>query len=252
LSLRFVFAGLLSIGLAGFFAAAQAWPEGLKVFSADVAFILLSGGCTVLAVVVVRKMGWRGKFGAVYSGLFIGMLLVFLGNVSDGIYDRVWGATPFPSFSDALYLLGYGVAILTLLRFLWFFRKAVSGERALKLVVSSILSAGGLIVVFLFSHTVTQAPVVALDALYPILDVFAVALSATMLVFFRSRFISPPWKWFALGVLLMGVGHFLNGLGTAEGWYSYPQPLDLLYLCGYIGLGLGFSMQTKPEVFWRD
>jgi hypothetical protein len=238
--------------LAGFFAAAQSWREGLKVLSADVAFILLSGGCTVLALVVVRRMGWRGKFGSVYSGFFIGMLLVFLGNVSDGIYDRIWGATPFPSFSDALYLLGYSVATVTLLRFLWFFRKAVNREGALKLIVSFILSVSGLIVVFLLSHIVTQAPVVTLSALYPILDVFAVTLSAMMLAFFRSRFISPPWKWFALGVLLMGVGHFLNGLGTTEGWYSYPQPLDLFYLWGYTSLGLGFSMQTKPEVFWRE
>jgi uncharacterized protein involved in exopolysaccharide biosynthesis len=42
LQLRFIFAGLLSIGLAGFFAVAQSWREGFVV-SADVAFILLSG-----------------------------------------------------------------------------------------------------------------------------------------------------------------------------------------------------------------
>ena len=249
--LRFVFAGLLSIGLAGFFAAAQSWREGF-VASADVAFILLSGGCTVLAFVVVRKMGGRGKFGAVYLGFFIAMLLVFLGNLSDGIYDSIWAATPFPSFSDGLYLLGYSFAILTLLRFLWFFRKAVNKEGALKLIVLFILSASGLSGFFLLSHSLTKVPILALDALYPILDGFAVTLSVMMLAFFRSRFISPPWRWFALGVLLMGIGHFLNGLGIAEGWYSYPQPLDLFYLWGYASLGFGFSMQINPEVFWRS
>jgi len=197
-------------------------------------------------------MGWHGKFGAVYSGFLIGMLLVFLGNVTDGIYDTIWAATPFPSFSDALYLLGYSVAFVTLLRFLWFFRKAVNREGALKLIALFILSASGVSLVFILSHSVTQVPIIALDALYPILDGFAITLSVMMLAFFRSRFIYPPWRWFALGVLLMGIGHFLNGLGTAEGWYSYPQPLDLFYLWGYVSLALGFSIQTKPEVFWRD
>ena len=244
-------AGLLSIVIAALFAVAQSWSKGL-VMSADVMFILLSGGCAVLASLVVRKMGWRGKFGAVYAGFFVGMLLIFLGNVSDGIYDTLWGATPYPSLSDILYVLGYIVAFVTLLRFVWFFKSVVNRKGTLKLGVLSGLSAVGLLLVFLFSHKVTEVPVIALSALYPILDVFSVALSVAMFAFFRSKFISPPWRWFALGVLLIGIGHFLNGIGNTEGWYSYPQPLDLFYLWGFVSLGLGFSMQANPEMFWQN
>ena len=247
---RFLYGGMLSIGLAGFFAVEEYLRQSFET-SADVIFILLSGSCTLLALTVVRRMGWRGIFGRVYFGFFAAIFLVFLGNVSDGIYDALRAATPFPSFSDVLYLLGYTVAFVTLLRFLWFFRKAVDRERMLRLVALFIISSSGIIGIFLLSHTVTEVPLLALGALYPILDIFSVTLSIAMLVFFRSRFISPPWRWFALGVLLMGIGHFLNGIGTAEGWYSYPQPLDLFYLWGYVSLALGFSMQTKPEVFWE-
>jgi len=214
--------------------------------------MLLSGGCAVLAFVVVRQMGWRGKFGSIHFGLFLGILVVFLGNASDGIYDVTLRATPFPSISDVLYLLGYAVVTVTLLEFLWFFRKAVNRKMMTKLIALLVISAGGLTVVYLLSHIMTRLPAVALDAAYPILDGFGVMLSVIMLVCFRSRFISPPWRWFALGMLLMGIGHFLNGLGNAEGWYSYPDPIDLLYLWGYVSLGLGFSMQTKPQAFWQE
>ena len=244
-------AGLLSIGITVFFAVAQSWGKGL-VTSADAMFILLSGGCTVLAFVVVKKMGWRGKFGSVSAGFCIGMLLIFLGNVSDGIYDALRGATPFPSLSDVLYVLGYIVAFVTLLRFLWFFKNAIHRRETLKLFVLFVLSSICLSLVFVFSHKVTEDPVVVLSALYPLLDVFSIALSVMVLAFFRSRFFSPPWRWFALGVLLMGIGHFLNGLGNTEGWYSYPQPLDLFYLWGYVSLGLGFSIQANPATLWRE
>jgi len=251
LYLRFVLAGLLSIGVAVFFAIAQSWGKGL-VTSADAMFILLSGGCTVLAFVVVKKMGWRGKFGSLCAGFLIGMLLIFLGNVSDGIYDALWGATPFPSLSDVLYVLGYVAAFVTLLRFLWFFKSAINRRGALELIGLFVLSSISLSLVFVFSHKVTEVPVVALSTLYPLLDSFSVGLSVMVLVFFRSRFFSPPWRWFALGVLLMGIAHFLNGLGNTEGWYTYPQPLDLFYLWGFISLGLGFSIQANPEMLWRE
>ena len=237
--------------MAVFFAVAESWGKGL-VTSADVMFILLSGGCTVLAFVVVRKMGWRGEFGSLCAGFFVGMLLIFLGNVSDGIYDALRGATPFPSLSDVLYVLGYIVAFVTLLRFLWFFKGAVNRRGALKLIGLFVLSSLCLCLVFIFSHRVTEVPVVALSALYPLLDVFSIGLSVMMLTFFRSRFFSPPWRWFALGVLLMGIAHFLNGLGNTEGWYSYPQPLDLFYLWGFVSLGVGFSMQANTERLWRE
>lgn len=244
-------AGLLSIGITVLFAVAQSWGKGL-VTCADGMFILLSGGCTVLAFVVVKKMGWRGKFGSVCAGFFVGMLLIFLGNVSDGIYDALWGVTPFPSLSDVLYVLGYIVAFVTLLRFLWFFKNAIDRRETMKLSLLFVLSSICLGLVFILSHKVTEVPVLALSALYPLFDVFSIALSVMVLTFFRSRFFSPPWRWFALGVLLMGIAHFLNGLGNTEGWYTYPQPLDLFYLWGFVSLGLGFSIQANPEMLWRD
>ena len=212
--------------------------------------MLLSGGCTILAFVVLRRWGWerpRGKFGLVYLGLFLGMLFVFFGDVTGGIYDIILRvATPFPSFADVAYLIGYIVVSLALLQFLWFFRDAV-GRWASKMVLLFCVSVGGLGLLLVLSHGVAHAPVMALDATYPILDGILVMLSLMILLCFRSKFISPPWIWLALGALLIGVGHFLNGLGSAEGWYHFPDPIDLFFLWGYVSFGVGFSMQIKLD-----
>ena len=250
---KFAFAGILCITLALFFAAGGSWG-GAFVTSADVMFILFSGGCTVLGLIVVRRFAWRkprGTFGLTYLGLFLGMLFVFFGDVTGGIYDAVLGATPFPSFADAFYLVGYAVASVALLQFLWFFRNAI-GQWAYKLVPLFGVSAGGLALVFYLSSSAAHVPIVALDALYPVSDGFLVMLGVMILLCFRSRFISPPWFWFAMGVLMIGIAHFLNGLGNTEGWYHFPDTIDLLYLWGYVSFGLGFSIQAKPEEFWKS
>ena len=248
LRLRFIFAGLLSFTLAEFFAIAQSWGHGF-VISADVLFMLLSGGCTVLAFVVVRRWGREGKFGKVYFGTCIGMSLIFLGDVTGGVYDIVLRvATPFPSLADVFYLLGYAVASVSLLTFLWYFKKAVDRKIAYKIILVFVASTCSLSFVFLFSHSLTGTSVLDLDVAYAVLDSFVITLAVIMLlVFSQSKFISPPWRWFALGLLLIGVAHFLNGLGNAEGWYSFPDPVDLIYLWGYVSFGLGFSIQADSE-----
>jgi len=245
---RFIFAGLLVFALAEFFVIAQSWGRGF-VESVDILFMLLSGSCTVLAFVVVRRWGREGKFGRVYFGTFVGMLFIFLGDVAGAVYDIILRtATPFPSIADVFYLLGYAVASVSLLSFLWFFRKAVDRRMAYKVILLFVVSACILSGVFLFSHSLTGTSVLDLDVIYGVSDSFVITLSVIMLlVFSQSKFISPPWRWFALGLLLTGGAHFLNGLGNSEGWYSFPDPIDLVYLWGYISFGLGFSIQASSE-----
>jgi hypothetical protein len=209
----------------------------------DVAFILLSGGCVVLAYVSLRKMGWGGKFGVVNLGLFAGMVCVFLGDVTGGIYDILLKVTtPFPSVADGLYLIGYMIVSVAALQFLWFFRAAVR-KVALKLIFLFGVFIVILSIVLVESNVVTSVPFVALEVAYPVYDSFLFLLSIILLLLFRDGLISPPWRWLAFGMLLVGVAHFLNGVGSIEGWYSFPQPIDLFYLWGYISFGLGFSMQ---------
>jgi hypothetical protein len=247
-----VFAGLLSIGLAVFFGIAQSWGEAF-VISADIIFMLLSGSCTILAIAVVRRWGRKGRFGRVCFGIFVGMFFIFLGDLAGGVYDIILQVvTPFPSYADLLYLLGYAIAIVSVLSFLWFFGRTIERKTVYKVVLLFAITAAVLSIVFLVSHTLTGTAIVDLDVAYLCLDTFAIMLSVMMLQFFRSKFISPPWRWFALGLLLIGIAHFLNSLGNTEGWYTYPQPLDLIYLWGYVSFGLGFSIQASSEAFESD
>jgi hypothetical protein len=248
---RYVLAGSLSIALAVFFAIAESWGRDF-VASVDVAFVLLSGSCTILALVVVKKMDLRGKFGLVYFSFFIAMLLVFIGNVADAIYNNILRtAEPFPSLADAFYIVGYAAVALPLLHLLWFYRKAVRIKVLQKFVLVFVIFAACLGLIYISMNAVTSVTARTIDLTYPLLDGFLLTLSAMILVSYRSRFISPPVRWFALGLLLTGAAHFLNGLGNAQGWYSYPHPIDLIYLWAYVSFGLGLSIQIKPEGFWK-
>jgi hypothetical protein len=63
-------AGVLAVALALFYLLAQSWTQELLVESTDVLFIAVSGACSLLGLLVVRKRGSRGKFGVVHLGFF--------------------------------------------------------------------------------------------------------------------------------------------------------------------------------------
>lgn len=57
--------------------------------------------------------------------------------------------------------------------------------------------------------------------------------------------IATPWRWIALGLLLTAMADLAFSLGTLQGWYYSGHPIELIYLWGYVAVGLGFDDQRR-------
>jgi len=248
LQLRRALASVLALALPILYAIAQ-YEGVLSIQSANIAFILFTGSCTILAFVIVKKVGTDGRLGFMHVGIFTCMLLIFLGFVTDGIYAiMLRAATPIPSVADALNFLGYASAAVAGLQFLWCFRAAF-GQWQYKLVpVLGVLVACPHLIL---SHIIvaTQMPLIveATWLAYPILDGILVVLAVTMFLLFRGGIVSSSWLWLAIGMLLITVADIAAGVGNIQGLSQLLQPFYLFYFWGYICLGLGFSMMPGLE-----
>jgi len=215
----------------------------------DFTFLLFTGSCSLLAFKMVKRVGSHGKLGLMCAGMFASMLFIFLGIVADCVYVIVFRvATPMPSVADLLSFLGYACAVVSTVQFLWYFRSAF-GQWRYKLapLVGVIVACPNLVL----SHPnlATQTPLIA-DATwlaYPILDGLLSVLAIMMLMLFSGGIIFSPWRWFAVGLILITIADTVIGLGNVQGWSQLIQPFYLFYLWGYICLGLGFSRMAKMK-----
>lgn len=122
---------VVSIVVAALVTVAYFWLQssGLLVHVTDYVFVLSSGICSILAFLVIRKWGFKGKFGIVHLGLFLGILLWFLGDTAWAIYETVLQIEiPYPSFADVFYLVGYIPIAMGMVQFLWTFRSGLKRE----------------------------------------------------------------------------------------------------------------------------
>jgi hypothetical protein len=229
-------AGVLVVAFGVFYFLAQSWTEELLADSTDILFIAVSGACCFLGFQVVRKWGFRGKFGVVHSGLFLCILLWLL-HVD----------VPYPSLADLFYLAGYFPAFLGMGQFLWFFRKGFTPRKLAVVVISALVIVCSTSVVLLYPLMTESADTLTklFDIGYPLLDTVLIVFAVMMaLAFGRGRF-AGDWLWITLGMILQGAADIAFSYGTLTGWYYSGHPIELLYVYGYIALGLGFARQTR-------
>ena len=75
----------------------------------------IAGVAMVLAILVVVRQKFSGKFGKAYAGIAFGMVLYFCAEVTWAYYSVGLGITvPFPSLADGFWLsayapFGYGI-----------------------------------------------------------------------------------------------------------------------------------------------
>jgi len=216
---------------------------------ADITFILFTGVCALLALILVKKVGVGGRLGLMHAGMFTGMLFIFLGAITNGAYAFLFrSATLFSPVADALNFLGYVSAALGGVQFLWCFRAAFCKWRFKVVPVLGLLVAGRNLILF-HPSVGTQLPLL-FDAnwfVYPMLDGMLVILALMMLLLFSGGIVSSSWRWLAVGLLLITIADAAVGLGNSYGWGEVVRPLYLFYLWGYICLGLGFSLMPRLE-----
>jgi len=240
-------AGVIAVSLAMFYFVAQSWGKAL-VTSTDLLFIAASGVCAVLGFLVVWKWGFRGKFGTVYLGLFLGTTLWFLGETVWGVYEIVLHVSvPYPSIADVFYLAGYVPIFLGIAQFLRFFGKRFTLRRltvALTLGIAICIGSGTVLTFPLM----TKSPDILtklFDVTYPFLDAALLVLALTVFLIFEKGKFARAWLWFALGLLLGGLAHLSFSYGTLMGWYYSGHPIELLWLWSFVCLGLGFTYQAR-------
>lgn len=240
-------AGVLAVAFTVFYFAAQSWGREPVLVSTDVLFMVVSGSCALLGLLAVRELGFRGKFGFVHLGLFLAVFLWFLGETGWGIYEIFLHVeVPYPSLADVFYLAGYLPAAVGMMQFLWFFRKPFTPRRLAVVFLSGLVTVGASWVA-LYAPLTESADILTktMDVGYPVLDVLLIVLAIMMAMAFADGSIGKAWLWIAVGLLLNAVGDIAFSYGTLMGWYYSGHPMELLYLWGYLSLGLGFAQQAK-------
>jgi diguanylate cyclase len=216
----------------------------------DCAFVLASGFCSILVFLAIREWGFRGKFGVVYLGLFLGMLLWFLGDTAWTIYAiALQIEIPYPSFADILYLAGYVPIAAGIIQFLWTFRTGLRNERTFIALGVGILSIG-LTYAFLIGPLVGSTEdflTKSYDVAYPVLDSLLVVLAVFMFFLFSGGKMAGAWFWISLGLFLTALADMTFSLGTLQGWYFSGHPIELIQFWGYIALALGFDEQRETN-----
>ena len=241
-------AGVLAVAFAVFYLLAQSWTQELLVESTDMLFIAVSGVCCLLGLLVVRKWGFRGKFGVVHLGLFLYAFLWFAADIVWGIYEVFLHVDlPYPSVADLFYLAAYLPAFLGMGQFLWFFRKGFTPRKLAAAALSGLLIACSSSAVLLYPLIFESADILTklFDIGYPLLDTLLIVFGVMMAIAFgRGRF-ANDWLWITLALILQGAADIAFSYGTLMGWYYSGHPIELLYLYGYLALGLGFAHQTR-------
>lgn len=241
-------AGVLAVGFAVFYFLAQSWTQELLAESTDILFIAVSAVCSLLGLLVVRKWGFRGKFGVVHLGLFLYVVLWFAADTVWAIYEVVLHVdVPYPSIADLFYLAAYLPAFLGIGQFLWFFRKGFTPRKLAVAALSGLLIVCSSSVVLLYPLTVESADILTklFDIGYPLLDTLLIVFAVMMAIAFGSGRFANDWLWITLALILQGAADIAFSYGTLTGWYYSGHPIELFYLYGYLALGLGFAHQRK-------
>lgn len=247
MQLKFAVASALAAGLAAFYELAQSWGY-LLALSTDLLFVLVSGACSLFALLVVRKWRAGGQLGLVRVGLFLAVFLWFWGELAWAIYEIVFQVLiPYPSLADLFYLGGYAPAALGMLLFLRVFRQIFTGLKALIAALSGLLIVGSTYVFLLNPLIAASTDVLAkvFDVAYPSLDAFLLILAIAMLIVFEGGVMAKSWLWISFALLLTAMADIAFSFGTLTEWYYSGHPVELLWLWGYIRLALGFEGQIR-------
>jgi len=238
---------ILSVMLPALYAIVRA-RDLLLVQVANTAFILFTGSCTILALMMTIRTGAHGRLGRMHVGLLTGMLLICLGALTDGVYAIEFGAPPAsPSLADAFNFLGYAFAVLAIFQFLWYFRTMLSKLQLRLVPFLGALVAGPNLVLAQPNLASTTLIATVTWLAYPILDGMLLMLGVMVVILFSKGILSSCWRWLAVGMLLITIADILIGIGHVRGWIEFVEPFYIFYLWGYICFGVGFSLMPKLE-----
>jgi signal transduction histidine kinase len=189
-------------------------------------------------------------------------LLIAASCLSWGLGESVWGyydavlqnQLPFPSLADLGYLVAIPLSVAGLLCFRSF-RDSLAVELASAvdalIVACSLFTVSWTLVVDgLYDSSSQSAWTLSISLAYPIADIVLVTLA----VYVSLR----AGSWARRSILLLTFGFVLNALAdssftflTATGQYETGNPIDALWLAGFLVIGLAALSQSREPVTGR-
>jgi hypothetical protein len=238
---------ILAVGaaiLAILFYALGQGSEDLVLF-ANYGLIVYMGIAALIGIITYLKLG-SSRMADFTLGYALGLLSWMIGL---GIYTYTYMIAgtelPYLSIADVFYLLSYPAWIITAVRMLQIFGRAVAkNARMLVAGVGVILYV--LIAVFVIPLSVSglESPLeVIVTVLYPSLDVAFFLLVFALYFAFRKGMFERPFAFMALGTVLLALGDLAYTVLNVASLYSEGNLLDLLLFLGCIGAGYGFWCQ---------
>jgi two-component system, sensor histidine kinase and response regulator len=189
-------------------------------------------------------------------------LLIAASCLAWGLGESVWGyydavlhnQLPFPSLADAGYLSEIPLAVAGLLCFRSF-RDSLAVELAsavdaLVIACSLFTVSWTLLLGAVYASSAQSTLASTISMAYPVSDVVIVTLAVYMS--FRAR------SWARRSIMLLAFGFVLNAFAdssftylTATGRYVTGNPIDSLWLAGFVLIGLGALSQTWEPITGR-
>jgi hypothetical protein len=236
---------LAAVATVVFYAVMQSSP--FLGISTDLLFIAATAGVSILGVSTVRKWKVASRLGTAHLGVLMTMVLYCIATVIWSSYDFEGVAAPFPSVADPIYLLGYLAAIVAVARFDWEFREGLTVGRILPgIAVSAALASASILTLLdplFFSEQTLSAKVLAIA--YPTFDTLLVLVVLVSVLTFRKGLMEVAWRWYFLGFILMAFADLGYSYGSLTGWYYSGHPIEILWVFGFIAIGLGFHSHTR-------
>ncbi len=217
-------------------------PQGLL---RDGAYALC--GLMGVAAIAWGVLRWRPRERAAWWLLAAGQLLFTVADVVLIVYDDVLHATPSPSVADLLYLAGYPVVALGLLRLVRLQPGAV--DRAGLLDAAVLTVALGLVSWVALAHPLLVSDerllVRVVSAAYPLADVLLLAIVVLLVMAPAAR--TASFRLLCTGMVAQLVADTLYAVLNASGSYSEVGLTTGAWIASYVLAGaaaLHPSMRT--------
>ena len=203
------------------------------------------------------RLGWYLL--AVAEGCFV------VGDALESYYDLVLHqAIPFPSVSDAFYLAGYPFLFVAVLRLA---RNPNHSAQREDYADAAIVAVGALAISWQllmnsYVHDTTMGTFGKLVVLaYPIMDIVLIFIVSRALFFGASKLMYQ--KLLAASLVLMFLGDFVFDLLSLHSAYATGNPVDALFLCSYLVIGVAalhpsmgeavsVAPKETPSIYRRD
>jgi hypothetical protein len=223
---------------------------GLMAFFSSI-IIMATQASTVIATfwTTKRYVAYNPKptFSMAWISLSSGLSLWFLGHIAWTVYVLFLQTNPFPSFAEALYLVGYAPLFLFLLLILKMFQTVFSKKTLLiqSGVSYALLAVVSYLMLMPIINSSKNLTTTVLLAAYPILDLVLFHLAFGILLVFMKGSVGKAWFFLAFGLILGTIGDLLFTYAQLQNVYYAGHALELFWLWGYASFLLGLYIHRR-------